>query len=138
MRRERVECLFQQAALFADLEDAEGDAGEDIVAMGDVPLREFGRQALGVRVDDFHPRVPRELVPEMPRKVRIQLEKEEFGVGMHPFGDLPAVAALARAELGDGARNGEIELAGNPADQRAGTGHDGSDLHWLFEELFKE
>ncbi len=57
---------------------------------------------------------------------------------MHPADDLPGMAALAGAELGDDAGDGEVEFAGDAVNEGLGTRDDGSDLHRALEESFEK
>ena len=117
MRRERVEGVLQELPLFCGFEDAERNAGNDIVAVFDAAFGQLGGELRRVLMEHGHPRVATELLLKMLRQFRVEFKKEQARVGVHPVDDLASVATLSGAKFGDHPRSTEVHSAGYLSDQ---------------------
>ncbi len=136
-RQGLVDTLEKQP-LLAHLHRREGDPRDHVIAMQDAERRKFLGQIGRVGIEHGDPGIIAEVVPEVVGEFRVEFEKEQAGIGMHPPHDLPGVTALPRAELGDNPRHGKVEFARYAVDQDLGTRDDGSDLHGALEEPLEE
>ena len=137
-RPERVVRILEQSAFLLDLENAEGDAGENVIALRDAAARELLGETGGVAIDDVDARIIGELPLEVARKGGIEFEEEQLRIGIHPRGQLARMDAFARTVLGDYARLAEIHLARHPLHKRLGAGDDGGDLKRLLQKPFEK
>ena len=64
----------EQGPLLVDLENAERNSGNDVIAVRDAPALQLIWQSGRVAIDHVNARVIGKLPPEIPGKCRIQLE----------------------------------------------------------------
>jgi hypothetical protein len=134
----RFKGLFEERPLGLDLHGAEGDAGNNVIAMLDAALVEFDGDIIRRRVDHMDAVVVTELVAQVIRKFRVQLKQQQGRSLVHLAHNLPGVAAFARSIFYDDAWLGKIKFAGYQADQLLGTRDNGGYLHRAGQEPFKE
>ena len=115
-RRQRVVRFLEQGAFLVDFENAEGDAGKNVIAVSESETPQFLRKSRGIAVDDVDPRIVGELVFEIARKRRIQFEQEEMGIRAHPSRDFAGMDALARAVFGNYPWLAKIHFVGHALD----------------------
>ena len=125
--REHRVGVVEDLALFRLVQNAERDAGHDIVAMREALFREHLGELHAVVVVDADARVVCELFAEVVAEFGINLEEHQVRIRAHPLRDFAGVAALAGAEFRDNARAAVIHLVGHLANERFGTRHDRSD-----------
>src|SRR5205807_1879856 len=87
-RRQRLIRFSQQRAFLVDLENAERNAGKNIVAASDAATFELVRQRSCIAMDHMHARIARELPLERPRERCIELEQEQVRIRTHPARNL--------------------------------------------------
>jgi hypothetical protein len=76
--RDRCMGLLKEGALLPNIEDAEGNAGDDVVAVGDAAALQFLGELRGVSMNHMNAGVVGELSFQISRKICIQLEKEQL------------------------------------------------------------
>ena len=137
--RERIVSFLQERPLLFDLEDAERDAGKDVIAMGDAVARQFVGQVRSISIDDVHAPIVRELPAQVVRESAVQFKKKELRIWRHASRDLARVHAFTRTVFGDNAWSSEIHFLGDPLHERSRAGNNGGNLKWpLQESLEKE
>src|ERR1041385_3646965 len=95
-RRERVVGFPQERPFFVDLQNAERDAGEDVVAVGETETLQFLRKPRRITMNDVDPGIISELPFQIARESRIQFEQKQVRVNAHPAGDPARVDTFAR------------------------------------------
>src|SRR5260221_3543135 len=138
VRRERVERVLQKLTLFCGLKDAERDPGDNIVAVRDAAQRKLGRELGCIAVQDRDAPIAAELLAEMPRELRVELEEQQPRIRVHPPRELTGVAAFARPEFRDHPRGAQVHFRGDLANERLRTRHDRGDLKWMFDKSLQE
>jgi hypothetical protein len=136
--RQGIVGLFQKRALLVDVEDAERDARENVIASRDPAALQLIGQRGRVSIENMHPRIARELALQVPGKGGIELEKQKLRVRPHPTRDFPRMHPFPRPVLSDHPSSFEINLIGNSFNQCARTRHDRRDLEWFLKKAFKE
>jgi hypothetical protein len=138
VRGEGIVGAAEQFALLFRLQDAEGDSGDDVVAMGEAALEEFLGERSGIAVENRNPGIAPELTFQVLGKFGVEFEQYDPGIRVHAADDLPGMAAFARSILDDDPRLAEVHLPAHLADQGAGTGNYGSDLEGTLQESLEE
>ena len=109
--RERVVRLLQELTFLVDLEYAERDPGENIVAVRETQALQLLRQTGCISVDHVDTRVIGELALQIARESGIELEQKQMRARIHSTRDLARVNAFARTIFGDYSRQPKIDLA---------------------------
>jgi hypothetical protein len=135
---ERLVCFLEQGAFLFDLENAEWNARENVIALRDAAALEFLRQSGGIGVDYVDARIIGKLPAEIARKCRIEFEQEQLGTGMHAARDLARMHALPRTVLSDDSWAAEIDFSRNSLDKRLRAGNNGGDLEWPLQKSLEE
>jgi len=78
----------QERAFLVDLENAERNAGKDIIAESDAAALELVGQRSCIAMDHVHARVACELPLESSRERSIELEQKQMRIRTHPARDL--------------------------------------------------
>jgi len=125
---EGVVCILEQSAFLFNLENAEWDAGENVIALRDTAEGQLLGETGCVAIDHVDARVVGELPFEITREGRVEFEEEQLRISIHPGRQFARVDAFAGTELSNGAPLTEIDLARDPLHERFGAGDDGSDL----------
>src|SRR5262245_41952043 len=110
-RLKRIIRLSQQRAFFIDFEDAEWNAGENVIAGSESSAFQLVRQRGRIAMNHMHATIPCKLPFQCSGKRRIKLEEEQMRIWSHPSRDLTRVHAFPRAILCDHARLSEIHFA---------------------------
>ncbi len=137
-RFERVVRLLQKLPFLFDLENAERNAGENVIAITDAAARQYFRQRGSISVKNMDARVAGKLPAQIAGERGIEFEEQKFRIRAHAAGDLARVHAFTRPVFGDDAGTTEIDLFGDAFDQGLGTGNNGSDLKGPLQESLKE
>ena len=124
LRGKGIEGVLEEFALFVGLENAEGDAGDDTVAMAVTAFGQFLAKEGGVAIQDDDARIVAKLVFEVIGENRVELEEDQGRIAVHAPGNLAGVAAFTGSIFGDDARLAQVHFAGDPPDEGAGTWDD--------------
>src|SRR4030095_16947562 len=136
--RERIVGLLKQGALLVDLQDAEWDPGNNVIARTDAAPFQFTLTLRGGVVEHVNARIVPELSLQIARESGIDLEQQKLAVRTHPPGDLARMNAFARAVFGAHLCALEIDFVGHPFNQSLRAGHNGGDLERAFQESLEE
>jgi len=135
---ERVVRILEKCALFLDLEDAEGNAGKNVITLPDAAATKLFRQTGRVAINDVNARIIGELALEIARESGIEFEKKKLRIGAHARRQLARVNSFPRSILGDRAGLAEIHFARHSLHERLGAGDDGGDLKRLLQKPLKK
>jgi len=116
--RQRIICFPQERAFLVDLENAERDARQDIVAASNAAALELERQRSCIPMDHMDTRIGRELPLERTRKCCVKLEQEQMRIWIHSSRNLARVHAFTWPVLGDHAWLAKIHFARDAFHQR--------------------
>src|SRR4029453_18442933 len=111
VRLKRIVCLPQQCALLLDLEDAERNAGENVIARSESAAFQLVRQRGRITMNHMHATIPCKLPFQCSGQRGIKLEEEQMRIESHPSRDFTRVHAFPRAILRDHAWLSEVHLA---------------------------
>ena len=126
--RERIVGFLQERAFLVDLENAERNAGENVIALRDAAALQFLGETGGVAIDHMDARIVGELPFEIARERGIQFEEKQLRIRPHPAAQSRANGRLRPGRTRRSRGLAEIDLARDSFDERLGAGDDRSDL----------
>jgi len=138
VRLKRIVRFSQQCALLVDLEDAERNAGENVIARSESAAFQLVRQRGSIAMNYMHASIGCELTFQRSCQCRIELKQEQMRIWSHPSRNLTRVYAFTRAVLRDHARLREIHFAGHTFHHRLGAGYNRRDLEWTLQETLEK
>src|SRR5213592_2153063 len=138
VRLKRIVRLSQQCALLLDLENAERNAGENVIARSESAAFQLIRQRGRIAMNHMHASIACKLPFQCFCQRRVEFKQEQMRILCHPSRDLTRVHAFARAVLRDHARLGEIHFTRNAFHKRLRTGNNRRDLEWTFQETLEQ
>src|SRR6266481_2167187 len=118
----------QQRALLIDLENAERDAGENVIARTETVAFQLVRQGGCIAMDHMDARIAGKLPLQRARERRVELKQEQMRIWCHPPRDLTRVHAFARTVFRNHAQLSEIHFARDAFHQRLRTWNNRRDL----------
>src|SRR3984893_9250797 len=136
--RERVVGFLLERTFLVDLENAERNAGKNVIAIWDPAPLQLRRQSGRIQIDYVDARIIGELPLEIARECGIEFKEQQLRVGSHPARDRARVHAFARSVLSNHARTFEVDLTRNALNQRFRTGDNGGDLPGALEESLEK
>src|SRR5205823_277438 len=128
VRLKRIVRFSQQCALLLDLENAERNAGENVIARSEAAAFQLERQRGRIAMNHMHASIARKLPFQCFCQRRVEFKQEQMRIQCHPSRDPTRVHAFARAVLRDHARLGEIHLTGDTFHHRLRTWYNRRDL----------
>src|SRR5215831_16334925 len=137
-RLKRIVRLSQQSTFFIDFENAEWNAGENVIARSESAALQLVRQRCRIAMDHMHATIPCKLPFQCSRQRGIKLEEEQMRIRSHPSRELTRVHAFPRAVFRDHARLSEIHLARDAFHKRLGTRYDRRDLKRTLQETLEK
>src|SRR6266481_1211496 len=138
VRHKRIVRLSQQRALLLDLENAERNAGENVIARSESAAFQLVRQRGRIAMNHMHASIACKLPFQCSCELRVEFKQEQMRIRCHPSRDLTRVHAFARAVLRDHARLGEIHFAGDTFHHCLRTGYNRSDLEGTLQKTFEK
>src|SRR6478672_1101785 len=138
VRLKRIVRLSQQCALLLDLENAERNAGKNVIARSEPATFQLVRQRGRIAMNHMHAPISCKLPFQCSCQLRVEFKQEQMRIRCHPSRDLTRVHPFARAVLRDYARLGEIHLAGDTFHHRLGTGYNRGDLEWTLQKTLEK
>src|SRR6266850_167460 len=138
VRLKRIVRLSQQCALLLDLENAERNAGKNVIARSEPAAFQLVRQRGRIAMNHMHASIACKLPFQCSCQLRVEFKQEQMRIRCHPSRDLTRVHAFARAVLRDHARLGEIHFAGDTFDHRLRTGYNRGDLEGTLQKTLEE
>src|SRR5262245_4203530 len=116
----RFECivrLSEQCALLINLENAERNTGENVIARSESAAFQFVRQRGRIPMNHMHPTITCKLAFQGFGECRIEFKQEQMRILSHPSRDLARVHAFAGTVFRDHTRLREIHFAGDTLHQ---------------------
>src|SRR4029453_2911532 len=138
VRLKRIVRLSQQCALLLDLENAERNAGENVIAPSESAAFQLVRQRGRIAMNHMHASIACKLPFQCPCQRRVEFKQEQMRIRCHPSRDLSRVPAFAWAVLRDHARLGEIHFAGDTFHHRLRTGYNRGDLEGTLQKTLEK
>src|SRR5262245_57370697 len=123
VRLKRIVRLSEQCPLLLDLENAERNARENVIARIKSAALQFVWQRGRVTMDHVYATISCKLSFKCSRQRRIELKQKQMRFRSHSSRDLARVYAFTRAVLSDHARLREIHFAGHTFHHRLGAGN---------------
>src|SRR6478736_9708773 len=108
IRLKRFVRLSQQRALLLDLENAERNAGENVIARIESASLQLVWQRGRIAMNHMHAPIACKLPFQCSCQLRVEFKQEQMRIRCHPSRDLTRVHPFARAVLRNHARLGEI------------------------------
>ena len=130
--------LSQQCALLLDLENAERNSGENVIARSESTAFQLVRQRGRIAMNHVHASIACKLPFECSCQRRVEFKQEQMRIRCHPSRDLPRVHTFARAVLRDDARLAEIHFAGDTFHHRLRAGYNRRDLEWTLQKTLEK
>src|SRR4030095_7217945 len=90
-----VVCILEQSAFLFNPENAEGDAGENVIALRDAAEGQLLGETGCVAIDHVDARVVGELPFEVTREGRVEFEEEQLRISIHPGRQFARMDAFA-------------------------------------------
>src|SRR5262245_48709009 len=137
-RLKRIVRLSQQRAFFIDFENAEWNAGENVIARSESPAFQLVRQRGRIAMNHMDAPIRCKLPFQCSGQCRIKLEEEQMRIWSHPSRDFTRVHAFPWAIFRDYARLSEIHLARDAFHHCLRTGNDGRDLEGTLQETLEK
>src|SRR6266511_398822 len=138
VRLKSIVCLSQQCALLLDLENAERNAGENVIARSESAAFQLIWQRGRIAMNHMHASIACKLPFQCSCQLRVEFKQEQMRIRSHPSGDLPRVHAFARAVLRDHARLGKVHFAGDTFHHRLRAGYNRRDLERTLQKTLEK
>src|SRR6267142_712497 len=97
VRLKRIVRLSQQSALLLDLENAERNAGKNVIARSEPAAFQLVRQRGRIAMNHMHASIACKLPFQCSRQRRVEFKQEQMRIWRYPSGDLTRVHAFPRA-----------------------------------------
>lgn len=127
-RAEGFQSPLEHFALQLGGDEAEGDAGNNVVAVREPEICENRKNIGGASMDDGDDGVVFELLSQTFNKFRIEFDEDQSRFWAHSRKDFATVAALAWAVFDDDSGLGKVHFVGNTPRECLGTWHHVCDL----------
>src|SRR5436190_2209070 len=138
VRLKRIVRLSQQCALLLDLENAERNAGENVIARSESAAFQLERQRGRIAMNHMHASIACKLPFQCSCQRRVEFKQEQMRIRSHPSRDLTRVHPFARTVLRDHARLGELHFAGDTFHHRLRTWYNRRDLERTLQKTLEK
>src|SRR5215211_30817 len=138
VRFERIVRLSQQRTLLLDLENAERNARQNVIARSEFAAFQLVRQRSRIAMNHVHASIACKLPFQCFCQRRVEFKQEQMRIRRHPSRDLTRVHAFARTVLRYHPRLREIHFAGDTFHHRLRTGYNRCDLERTLEKTLEK
>src|SRR4029077_2395025 len=138
VRLKRIVRLSQQCALLLDLENAERNAGKNVIARSEPAAFQLVRQRGRIAMNHMHAPISCKLPFQCSCQLRVEFKQEQMRIRCHTSRDLTRVRAFTRAVLRDHARLAEIHFAGDAFHHRLRAWYNRRDLERTLQETLEK